>query len=88
MNITKILKFTGKVVAAPVTIPVHAVEKSMKSIIEQQIMGVLRHVLTAAGGAAVTAGVIDGSQLSIVVGALIAIAGVVMSVVEKKLRIA
>lgn len=46
--------------------------------------GVLRHVLTAAGGALVAKGVLGEGELEMVVGAIIAIAGVVWSALAKK----
>jgi len=46
--------------------------------------GVVRHILTAAGGALVTKGVIGETELEMAVGALIAIAGVVWSAIAKK----
>lgn len=59
----------------------------MKSILEQQILGIVRHLLTIAGGAAVTAGYFDGSQAQILIGAFVAIAGVGLSIAEKRFRI-
>lgn len=50
------------------------------------VMGIVRHVLTAVGGAVVAKGMIDAGQAEIVVGSLVALAGVVASVIEKKLR--
>ncbi len=44
----------------------------------------VRHGLTLGGGALVSAGVIDAGQSQIVTGALLALAGVVWSVIEKR----
>ena len=46
--------------------------------------GIVCHLLTAAGGALVTKGVIGETELEMVVGAVIAIAGVVWSALAKK----
>lgn len=46
--------------------------------------GILRHVLTAGGGALVTRGVVTSGELEMVVGAIITIAGVVWSAMAKK----
>jgi hypothetical protein len=46
--------------------------------------GVVRHILTAAGGALVTKGVIGETELEMAVGALITIVGVVWSAIAKK----
>ena len=46
--------------------------------------GIVRHILTAVGGALVTKGMIAQTELELVVGAVIAIAGVVWSAIAKK----
>ena len=46
--------------------------------------GVVRHILTAVGGALVTKGVIGETELEMAVGALITIVGVVWSAIAKK----
>lgn len=49
-----------------------------------QILGVIRHVLTFVGGFLVTKGLVDDATLSQGIGALISLMGVVWSVVDKK----
>ena len=46
--------------------------------------GIVRHILTAAGGALVTKGMIGEGELELVVGAIITLAGVVWSAIAKK----
>lgn len=46
-------------------------------------LGLLRHVLTGAGGALITDGVLSQSQLQDGVGALITIIGILLSVYQK-----
>ena len=46
--------------------------------------GVVRHLLTAGGGALVTKGVVSDGQLELAIGAIITIAGVVWSALAKK----
>jgi len=46
--------------------------------------GILRHVLTAGGGALVTRGVVTSGELEMVVGAIITLAGVIWSAMAKK----
>ena len=46
--------------------------------------GIVRHILTAAGGALVTKGMLGETELEMVVGAVITIAGVLWSAVAKK----
>lgn len=50
------------------------------------ILGVLRHILTLAGGFLVARGVLDESQVETLVGGAWAILGVLWSVVEKRGR--
>jgi hypothetical protein len=50
---------------------------------QDDILGILRHVLTTAGGALVTDGVLSSSQLQDGVGAVIVIAGIAWSLVNK-----
>lgn len=50
---------------------------------QDDILGILRHVLTTAGGALVTDGVLTSSQLHDGVGAVIVIAGIAWSLVNK-----
>ena len=46
--------------------------------------GVVRHLLTAGGGALVTKGVGSDGQLELAIGAIITIAGVIWSALAKK----
>ena len=46
--------------------------------------GIVRHILTAAGGALVTKGMLGEGELELVVGAVITLAGVVWSAFAKK----
>lgn len=48
------------------------------------ILGIVRHILTALGGIAVTKGYLDESALVSGVGALVALAGVIWSIVDKR----
>lgn len=45
--------------------------------------GIVRHILTAAGGALVTKGMIGETELELAVGAVITLAGVIWSAVAK-----
>lgn len=46
--------------------------------------GIVRHILTAAGGALVTKGMLGEAQLELAVGAIVTLAGVVWSAIAKK----
>ena len=51
---------------------------------KDQMFGIIRHALTAIGGALVTKGVIDEAGLTEAVGALVTLIGVVWSATSKK----
>lgn len=46
--------------------------------------GIVRHILTAAGGALVTRGYVGEAQLELAVGAVITLAGVIWSAIAKR----
>lgn len=50
---------------------------------KEQILGIVRHVLTFAGGFLVVRGKIDESTLTEIVGSLVTLAGLVWSVLDK-----
>lgn len=53
---------------------------------KEAIFGVIRHAVTTAGGAIVANGLVTSAQLETLAGALVIVAGVIWSIVEKKLR--
>ncbi len=48
------------------------------------LLGVIRHILTAGGGALVTQGVLAAGEVEVIVGGLVTLVGVVWSVLQKK----
>jgi hypothetical protein len=58
----------------------------MEINMKESILGVLRHVLTTAGGYLASSGLIAANDIEVAVGAVIALAGVIWSVLEKKAR--
>lgn len=48
------------------------------------IKGVIRHILTAAGGALVAKGVVDPGAIEPIVGGVVALVGVIWSIAAKK----
>lgn len=50
----------------------------------EAILGIVRHILTAAGGILVTNGYLSASDSQTIVGGLVAIIGVVWSVLSKR----
>lgn len=51
---------------------------------KEQVLGLLRHLLTFAGGFIVTKGLIDESLYTELVGGVLALVGTVWSIVSKK----
>jgi hypothetical protein len=51
---------------------------------KDQILGILRHVLTFAGGILVFRGVLEDALLQELVGGVVTLAGTVWSVISKK----
>jgi hypothetical protein len=49
-----------------------------------QLLGIIRHVLTFAGGIAIAKGVIDETMATEMVGAIVSLIGVVWSFIEKE----
>ena len=60
------------------------IKRLIQRIMDEKIKGILRHILTFAGGYLVTAGIIDEALLMEVVGALITLTGFVWSFISKK----
>ena len=54
-----------------------------KSTKDTVLNGIVRHILTAAGGALVTKGMIGETELELAVGAIITLTGVIWSAVAK-----
>lgn len=50
----------------------------------EQIAGLVRHILTVAGGGLVTAGVLDEQGLVLASGAIATLIGIVWSVIAKR----
>lgn len=50
----------------------------------ESILGVVRHILTAAAGVLVTKGLIDAGQAEIIAGAVAGLIGVAWSIFSKK----
>jgi len=48
------------------------------------ILGIVRHILTAGGGALVANGVVADGDVQTAIGAIVALVGVVLSVLEKR----
>jgi len=48
------------------------------------VFGIIRHILTIAGGALVTKGLVDSAGLEQAIGGVIGVVGVIWSIVSKK----
>lgn len=51
---------------------------------KEQLLGIVRHGLTFAGGYLVTKGLADSATASEIIGALVTLAGAVWSILHKK----
>lgn len=51
---------------------------------KEAILGVIRHILTAVGGSVATSGVATASDIEVIVGGVVALVGVIWSVISKK----
>lgn len=51
---------------------------------QEQVLGILRHVLTTVGGVAVSKGLTDESTMTAIVGGAVALIGVIWSIGSKK----
>jgi hypothetical protein len=58
----------------------------VKKMMNTAVMGIARHILTLAGGYLVAKGTLDAAAAETLVGAGVAVVGVVWSVLEKKTR--
>ena len=68
----------------PVTWPIRTVRQKAEDVMQAALLGVIRHVLTAAGGALVANGALTGDELQTAVGAISALVGVMWSVLSKR----
>ncbi len=50
---------------------------------KDQLMGIVRHVITFVGGILVTKGLIDDSTLTEIIGGTVALSGAIWSIVSK-----
>jgi hypothetical protein len=73
----KVFKKTGRILATPF-------RKGKQVVVTKTILGVVRHVLTAAGGGLVANGSLTSSDLEAVIGAVITLVGIGWSVYEKR----
>jgi hypothetical protein len=81
MGVWRVVK---KIVIAPVTLPVKGYKKAKEKAMLGVIAGVVRHVLTAAGGGLVAEGSLAQSDLNAGIGAVLTVIGIAWSVMEKK----
>ena len=56
----------------------------MKNLSKEQVLGIIRHVLTFAGGIVLSQGLIDQALLNTVIGSSITLIGAIWSIVVKR----
>jgi hypothetical protein len=59
-------------------------QKKNKFMTQEQIFGVIRHGLSAIGGILIAKGLLDEGSLTELTGAVLALTGVIWSIVSKK----
>ena len=79
MNIGRVFKALGPVVAYPVTTPARLITQGAENTMHAAILGLIRHALTYAGGLAFA-----GDDLTQFVGAAATLIGLVWSLVDKR----
>jgi hypothetical protein len=84
VKLGKVFKAVGRVAAKPITVPVVAVQQGANLVMLKVILGIVRHVLTAAGGGLVADGWLSGDDLNTAIGAITTLVGIVWSVWEKR----
>ena len=77
----------GRIAAAPIVSTTKAAKKGTEKLMKDAILGIVRHVLTTAGGALIGAGYIDGTELQAAVGAVVTLLGLILSIIDKRKRI-
>lgn len=53
-------------------------------MLKEQVLGILRHILTSAGGAAVASGVVTQDQATSIIGGVVALVGVAWSIYSNR----
>jgi hypothetical protein len=82
MGFKRFIRRVGTVAAAPILIPTRAAKKRVETFAMNKILGALiRHALTAIGGAGL---VVGDNEVETLVSALMVIAGLVHSIYEKR----
>jgi hypothetical protein len=56
----------------------------MKNLSKEQVLGIVRHVLTFAGGIVLSQGLIDQALVNTVIGSSITLIGAIWSIVSKR----
>jgi hypothetical protein len=79
-----IFKKMGKVIAYPVTKPIEILKERGKRQMKEILQGLIRHVLTTVGGGLVASGAIGSSDLEAIIGGVLALFGIIWSVISKK----
>lgn len=56
----------------------------MKNLTKEQVLGIVRHILTFAGGIVLSHGLVDQATADTIIGSTITLIGAIWSVVSKK----
>jgi hypothetical protein len=84
MGLGRVLKRIGTVAAAPVVVPARKAKEGVEKFIMSKILtALIRHGLTAAGGAGFA---VSDDALSSIVSGLVTLAGIAWSIYEKRMQ--
>ena len=61
-----------------------ALKNNKKTVIKEEILGLVRHALTFVGGVLVTKGLLEAGLMQDAIGAVMTLTGVVLSVLNKR----
>jgi len=77
-------KKLGRIVSAPVRVPVNLAKKGVDKVMDAATLGIIRHVLTALGGYLVARGYLSESDVPEAVGAAITVGVMVWSYLKNR----
>lgn len=56
----------------------------MKNLTKEQVLGIIRHTLTFAGGIVLSQGLVDQAMLDTIIGSSITLIGAIWSIISKR----
>lgn len=56
----------------------------MKNLTKEQVLGIIRHILTFAGGIVLSHGLVDQATTDTIIGSVITLIGAIWSIISKR----